>query len=220
MSSNTHFSYLLIIADAHDARWQWRKKKETWLLMMEAKNLHSGKNKVFKSQTPNVAELKERLNLIFFKFKSFRNKRCCYFFLSPSLPWLQLSDWQTFCSPCVSVMDANTRGVTVWRRALNREQRQLFLCAATAQSWLYSPYTNSTYSALLVPRWLLASQRYVPLSVLFSVVMVSSLPSTIMRSMSGSSPPSLNHSTGSGLEIENIQVFLTVLRLNNTLYIP
>lgn len=109
-------------------------------------------------------------------------------------------------------MDANTRGVTVWRRALNREHRQLFLCAAKAQSQLYSPYTNSTYSALLVPRWLLASQRYVPLSVLFSVVMVSSLPSTIMRSMSGSSPPSLDHSTGSGLETENIRVFLTVER--------
>lgn len=62
-----------------------------------------------------------------------------------------------------------------------------------------SPYTNSTYSAPLVPRWLLASQRYVPLSVLLSVVMVSSLPSTIIRSMSGSSPPSLDHSTGSGL---------------------
>lgn len=61
------------------------------------------------------------------------------------------------------------------------------------------PYTNSVYSALSVPRWLLASQRYVPLSVLLSVVMVNSLPSTIMRSMSGSSPPSLDHSTGSGL---------------------
>lgn len=159
-----------------------------------------------------MTELKERLNLIFSSSSRFITNAAAislfliliYYFISPSLPWLQLSEWRTFCSLRVSVMDADTRGVTVWRRGLNREQRQLFLCAAKAQSWLYSPYTNSTYSALLVPRWLLASQRYVPLSVLFSVVMVSSLPSTIMRSMSGRSPPSLDHCTDSGLETENI----------------
>lgn len=81
---------------------------------------------------------------------------------------------------------------------------------------LCSPYTNSTYSALLLPRWLLASQRYVPLSVLFSVVMVSSWPSTIMRSMSGSSPPSLDHSTDSGLEAktrERLTVYLRASRV-------
>ena len=54
-------------------------------------------------------------------------------------------------------------------------------------------------SAELDPRWLLALHSYVPLSVLLSVVMVSSGPSTIIRSTSGSSPPSLDHSTGSGL---------------------
>lgn len=63
----------------------------------------------------------------------------------------------------------------------------------------YLPYTNSMYSAVLVPSSLVASQRYVPLSVLFSVVMVNSLPSTIIRSMSGSSPPSLDHTTRFGL---------------------
>lgn len=80
------------------------------------------------------------------------------------------------------------------------------------RSLLCSPYTNSTYSALLLPRWLLASQRYVPLSVLFSVVMVSSWPSTIMRSMSGSSPPSLDHSTDSGLEAKTRELLTVFLR--------
>lgn len=64
----------------------------------------------------------------------------------------------------------------------------------------HSPYTYSLYSAMSVPRELLASQRYVPLSVLLSDVMTSSLPSTIMRSTSGSSPPSFVQITGSGLK--------------------
>lgn len=63
-----------------------------------------------------------------------------------------------------------------------------------------SPYTNSAYSSLLVPRWFLASHRYVPLSVLLRFVMISSLPSTIIRSTSGSTPPSFVHNTRSGLQ--------------------
>lgn len=81
----------------------------------------------------------------------------------------------------------------------------------------YLPYTYRVNSSLLVPRWLLASQRYVPLSVLFSVVMMRSRPSTIIRSISGSSPPSFVQNTGSGLKMKfGLSKFIKVPTPSNT----
>lgn len=94
----------------------------------------------------------------------------------------------------------------------NERDKEKASLTVTHKDSHYLPYTNSTYSALPVPRWLLASHRYVPLSVLLSVVMVNSLPSTIIRSISGSSPPSLDHSTKSGLGNKR-QPCLCILRL-------
>lgn len=70
---------------------------------------------------------------------------------------------------------------------------------------IHLPFIIKMYSALFLPMELVASHRYVPLSVLFKKVIVNSLPFTTILSGSGSSPPSFVHNTGSGLQQSTIK---------------
>lgn len=77
----------------------------------------------------------------------------------------------------------------------------------------YLPCTMRTYSALLWPMVLVASHRYVPLSVLFRKRIFSSLPLTTIRSGSGNSPPSFVHKTGSGLLDVNTHIVRKIKKM-------